>query len=66
MGEAVGQIVGKVLESLLKARRAGLSRAEAERELAHQAERGELVSDELWASLGNYVDTTRDFERGGA
>ena len=66
MGEAVGQIVGKVLESLLKARQAGLSRADAEKRLAMQAERGELVSDELWESLGDYVDTTRDFERGGA
>jgi hypothetical protein len=66
MGELIGKAVGGIIDAIVKAREAGLSKAEAERELARRAERGELVSDELWDSLGEYVKTTRDFERDGA
>jgi hypothetical protein len=66
MGELIGKAVGGIIDAIVQARQNGLSKAEAERELARKAERGELVSDELWNELGDYVKTTRDFERDGA
>lgn len=66
LGEGLGIVAGRIVDALMRAREAGMTKAEAEREIARQAERGDLVSDELWESLGSYVKTTEDFEKNGA
>lgn len=66
MGDAIGGIVGNIVDAVIRAREAGLSKAEAEREIARAAERGDLVSDEAWETMGEYVQSTRDFEKHGA
>jgi len=66
MGDAIGGIVGNIVDAVIRAQEAGLSKAEAEREIARAAERGDLVSDEAWEKMGEYVQSTRDFEKHGA
>lgn len=66
LAQAIGSAAGGLIETLLRAKKNGGTKADAERELARAAERGELVSDTLWESIGSYVETTRDFERDGA
>jgi hypothetical protein len=66
MGDAIGGIVGNLIDAVIRAREAGLSKAEAEREIARAVERGEIVSDDAYERVGQYVQSTRDFEKNGA
>ncbi len=66
LAQAIGRAAGGLIETLLQAKKNGGSKADAERELARAAERGDLVSDALWDSLDSYVESTRNFEQDGA
>lgn len=60
------EIIGtKLFDIFEKARAAGKSREEAEREAARAVERGEVVSDELYDRFDDYIDDTKKFEEEG-
>ena len=66
MGELLGKAAGLLLDAIVEAKKNGASKEEAERAAAAAVTRGEVVSDDLYDALGDYVQTTRDFERDGA
>jgi len=65
MDDIVKAIGTNVVNIISDAIRAGKSRKEAEDEAARALERGDVVSEEVYDRLDNYVKETRDFEKNG-
>lgn len=65
--EALATKIGKIaVGAIVDAIRNGKNRAEAIDAAAAAVRREDVVSDELWNELQQYIDTTRDFEENGA
>ena len=65
--EALATKIGKIaVGAIISAVQAGKSRADAINAAADAVRREDVVSDELWNELQQYIDTTRDFEEHGA
>lgn len=66
MSELVEKIGKIVVGAIIKAIQEGKSRREAMDAGAAAVRREEIVSDDLWAELERYIETTKDFEENGA
>lgn len=65
--EEIAKKLGEIaVGAIVKAIKERKSRAEAAEAAAAAIRRSDIVSDELWDQLEEYVDQTRDFEDHGA
>lgn len=54
------------VNALVGAIQAGKNRRAAQDAAAEAVRRADIVSDDLWTDLGEYIEATKDFEEDGA